>query len=127
MSVPPLHVHNTLTRSVDLDHSPPHGARFILQRGLVEKVARAAWRFMMLQRVIGQVLGGFGKQHAIDLASSTFPNQTDMLVYLGESRTESCDRPLQGSVSIDESFLMGEVPHLAAPILQVDEPQHGAR
>ena len=58
---------------IDLDHAPPDGSRPILQGRLVQEIAGALRRFVMLQRVVGQMLPVLGEHHAVHLAMGPSP------------------------------------------------------
>ena len=82
---------------------------------------------MMLQRVIREMLRSFGEHHAVDLALGPGADEFDLLVDLGQSTAEGSHGPLQRRIAVDGSTLVGEVPDLVPPILQVDESQVSAR
>ena len=106
--------------AVDLDHAPPHQPRVVLQGALVEQVAGAVRRLVVLQRVVGEVLLAFGEHHAVDLRVGARADQGHVLVDLGQAAAQGADGPLQRGVVADQGLLVGEVPDAGAPVLQVD-------
>ncbi len=111
---------------VDLDHAPPDGPRAVLQRRLVEQVAAAIGGHVVLVRVVRKVLPTFGEHHAVDLHLGVGADQRHVLIHLGEPRAERADGPLQVPLAADVGLLMGEVPDLVVPVLQVDVSQPGS-
>ena len=107
---------------------PRHTVRDdVLQRRLVEQVALAVRRFVMLQRVVRQVLLALGEHHAVDLGIGAASDQGHVLIDLRQPAAQGGDRPLQRGVAIDQRLLMGKVPDAGGPVLQVDVAQPCAR
>ena len=107
----------------DLDHASPNRARSILKNALVQKIAGAMGRFVMLQGVVNQVLAILGEHDSIDLASGTRLDKLDALVDLRKFCSHRRDGPLQLRVATHRSSLVCKVPATFPPILKVDIPQ----
>ena len=97
-----------------------------MKGALVEQVALARWRLVMLERVVDEVLPAFGEHHTIHLGVCMAARQGHVLRHLRHSAAECAERPLQPAVLVDDRLLPGKVPYARVPILQVHHPQEGA-
>ena len=75
-------------------------ARLILQRRLVEQIALAVRRLMVLQRVIRKMLLAFGEHHAVDLRVGAVADQRHVLIDFGQPAAQRADGPLQLAVAL---------------------------
>ncbi len=78
---------------------------------------------MVLQRVIRKVLLPLGEHHAVDLGFGAVADQGHVLIDLGQSAAQGGDGPLQPAVAVNDAVLMGKVPDVRRPVLQIDIPQ----
>ena len=84
------------------------------------------WLAMVLQRVIRQMLFVLCEHHTVHLRGGSCADQRHLLVDFGQPTAQGANRPLQGCVTIDQRFLVCEVPDPLSPVLQIDETQMGA-
>ena len=110
---------------VNFDHAPPNRAALVLLGRLVKEIATAFRCFVVLQRVVGNVLPCLGEHHAIDLTVGSGANKVNSLIDFGEHRAHCGQCPLQCCITINRCFLMGKVIGFVPPFLQVDIPQMG--
>ncbi len=76
----------------------------ILQGALVQQIAFAMRRLVMLQRVIREMLLAFGEHHAVDLHVGVFADQRHVLIDFGQAAAQGADGPLQLARSSTSAF-----------------------
>ena len=81
----------------------------------------------MLVRVVSEVLSSLGKHHSIDLGFGILANEGNMLIDLGQSGAQCTDGPLELGFAVDDGPLVGKMPDLVTPVLEIDIPEAGTR
>jgi hypothetical protein len=112
-----------LRSRIDFDQASPNGARSVLENRFVEEVARAVRGDMVLESVVYQMLSIASEHHPVDLAARSRFYESDLLIYLRKARPHGGHGPLNRRISSDAGSLMGKVPYVLSPVLEVDVSQ----
>ena len=108
-----------LRGGINFYHAAPNDTSIIPQHFFVQQIAVRSLRLMMLLGVITDLLPITGKRDAVHFGSGSATVQIDVLMNVGQFAAQTDDRPLQRSVAAYDTRLMGKVPRILIPILQL--------
>ena len=80
---------------------------------------------MILLRIMIEMLIAIGKIKTGHATLCAFASQIELGEILGESRTDRAEDPIEVAAAFDAGALVGEIPNVTSPRLQLDELQRG--
>jgi hypothetical protein len=99
-----------LSSRINLDHATPDDTSFIPQNFLVKQIAVSALSFVMLLSVIADFLTIADEGHAVYFRRCGSTIQVNILMDVSKLAAQTNYGPLQGSIAVDATCLMGKVP-----------------